>query len=128
MSADVVVYVVLVAVLWGGSNPLIRLASKNITEVQADSAIGRFLKEIFYLVTNWKYIVPFLLNQCGSVLYVYALQHAALSFIVPVTNSLTFIFTVICGWILGEERPNFDTLLGMGLVLTGTTICWFDKT
>lgn len=101
-----------------------------MTKVEGSTKIKTFINEILSLILNWKvneflglvyvflifiliilgrfqYIVPFLLNQLGSVLYVYTLQLAALSFVVPVTNSLTFIFTVISGWLLGEDRPNF---------------------
>lgn len=52
----------------------------------------------------FKYLLPFLLNQCGSVLYVSNLGNSDLSLIVPVTNGLTFAFTAITGWISKEEK------------------------
>lgn len=50
--------------------------------------------------------MPFLLNQCGSVLYFLTLQSTDLSLAVPVSNSLTFVFTAITGWFLGEEKVH----------------------
>lgn len=51
-------------------------------------------------------MIPFLVNQCGSLLYVATLQTADLSLAVPVTNSLTFVVTAMAGWVLGEEKPH----------------------
>lgn len=46
------------------------------------------------------------LNQFGSIVYVIALQNIDLTISVPVANSLTFVFTAISGWILGEKLPK----------------------
>jgi len=53
-----------------------------------------------------QYILPFILNQCGSVLYFLTLQNTDISLAVPVSNSLTFVFTAIMGWFLGEEKAH----------------------
>lgn len=53
-----------------------------------------------------QYMLPFLFNQCGSVLYFLTLQDTDISLAVPVSNSLTFIFTAITGWFLGEEKTH----------------------
>lgn len=53
-----------------------------------------------------QYLLPFLLNQCGSVLYFLTLQSTDLSLALPVSNSLTFVFTAITGWFLGEEKVH----------------------
>lgn len=107
----------------------------------------------FYCFTQ--YILPFILNQCGSVLYFLTLQSTDISLAVPVSNSLTFVFTAITGWFLGEEKVHkseyiwnyfnvsvkgnvmnyllydslyfSDTYLGMILILCGTTLCCWDK-
>jgi uncharacterized membrane protein len=83
------------------------------------------------------------LNQSGSVIYFLTLQSADLSLAVPVANSLTFVFTAISGWILGEQLPKrsknlsrfittntrllADTILGVILILAGTTLCCYDN-
>lgn len=46
------------------------------------------------------------LNQLGSVLYFVSLKNVDLTLSVPVANSLTFVFTALSGWILGEQLPR----------------------
>ncbi|CAM9658895.1 unnamed protein product [Choristocarpus tenellus] len=47
---------------------------------------------------------------------------------VPVCNSLTFFFTAVTAWAMGEsfQRPA-RTLAGMGLVLVGIGVCILSK-
>ena len=52
----------------------------------------------------FQYMGPFLINQCGSVLYYLTLQTTDLSLSVPVANSLTFLVTAITGRFLGESK------------------------
>lgn len=105
--------------------------AKGVTEVKSSSRIGQFLNEIGFLVKNtsvsffiklpmhcinkvffdivyklivfFQYLIPFLINQIGSVIFIFVLQNADISLAVPVTNSLTFLFTAITGWFLGEK-------------------------
>lgn len=46
------------------------------------------------------------LNQLGSVVYFLTLPNVDLSLAVPVANSLTFVFTGLCGWLLGEKPAS----------------------
>ncbi|KAI4471691.1 hypothetical protein MML48_1g14990 [Holotrichia oblita] len=79
------------------------------------------LKEIFYNTVRG-------LNQLGSVLYFFALQNVDISIAVPVTNSLTFIFTAITGIILGERKPKkLGTYIGILLILFGTCVICYDS-
>jgi len=126
-SLESVIYLVLTAILWGATNPLIKKGAEGIENVKASSIYEKFTKEICFLVTNLKYMVPFLVNQSGSLLYVMSLQSADLSLAVPVTNSLTFVFTAIMGWILGEEKPHRNVYIGILLIVAGTTVCCLDK-
>lgn len=109
--------------------------AQGLEDIKARSFYEKFIKEIVFLVTNLKvrrisiinftklivyyksnvcnsfyfftqYIVPFLFNQCGSVLYFLTLHSIDLSLAVPVSNSLTFVFTAITGWFLGEEKVH----------------------
>ncbi|CAH0547368.1 unnamed protein product [Brassicogethes aeneus] len=116
-----------VAALWGGTNPLIKRNSKEIVQVKANNAFMQFVLELKYLFTNVQYLVPMALNQLGSVLYFFTLQHVDLSLSVPVANSLTFVFTAIVGCFLGEKLPTRETCLGIFLILLGTAICYYDK-
>ncbi|KOC69795.1 Transmembrane protein 234 like protein, partial [Habropoda laboriosa] len=73
------------------------------------------------------YIIPFIINQSGSVLYFLILSNTDISLAVPVTNSLTFVITAITGWILGEEKIHRNTYIGMVLIMIGTVLCCWDK-
>ncbi|XP_012230661.2 transmembrane protein 234 homolog [Linepithema humile] len=127
VTIDSVIYLFLVAIFWGVTNPFIKRGARGLENVKATSAYGQFIKEFIFLITNLKYLVPFIVNQCGSVLYFLILQNTDISLAVPVSNSLTFVFTAITGWFLGEEKVHRNTYLGMILVLCGTTLCCWDK-
>ncbi|XP_015586646.1 transmembrane protein 234 homolog isoform X2 [Cephus cinctus] len=127
VTMDSVVYLVLTAILWGATNPFLKKGSQGLENVKSSSRCGQFAKEVIFLVTNLKYIIPFLINQCGSILYFLTLQSTDISLAVPVTNSLTFVFTGIAGRLLGEEKVHRNTYIGMIFILTGTTLCCLDK-
>lgn len=96
----------LVSFLWGATNPLIRRGSVGIERIEASTAVERIARELLFLVTRWQYLVPFGLNQAGSVLYVVVLRSAELSLVVPVVNSLSFVWTALAAVCLGEQRAS----------------------
>jgi uncharacterized membrane protein len=51
-----------------------------------------------------------------------------LSLAVPITNSITFIFTLLTGKLLGERVGGVDAWIGIGLIIAGITICVSSKT
>ncbi|XP_031847405.1 transmembrane protein 234 homolog [Nomia melanderi] len=127
VSIDSIAYLFLVALLWGATNPYIKKGAEGLENVKASSKFKQFFKELAFLLTNLKYIIPFVINQIGSVLYFLLLGGTDLSLAVPVTNSLTFVVTAITGWMLGEEKIHKNTYIGMTLVLVGTILCCCDK-
>ncbi|KAJ9599334.1 hypothetical protein L9F63_010201 [Diploptera punctata] len=124
---DAVVSLVAVGVLWGATNPLIKKGSSGIETVKCTNPKLQWIHEVKYLATRWQYVVPFLLNQSGSILYYFALGSSDLTLAVPIANSVTFVATAVCGWILGEELPNRNTCVGILLVLSGIMLCFLDK-
>ena len=52
--------------------------------------------------------MPLVLNQLGSVFNIYALGPggAELSVAIPVVTTLTFVFTAITSWAIGETNPQ----------------------
>ncbi|XP_076340302.1 transmembrane protein 234 isoform X9 [Tachypleus tridentatus] len=64
-----VALLIVVSALWGLSTPWLRQGSAGIEHVNYDSAIKQWLAELWFLATNWRYVIPFLVNQSGSVLY-----------------------------------------------------------
>lgn len=118
---------VIVGFLWGATNPLIKRGSTGIQNIQTDSKLKNFYFELKFLVTRWQYILPFLLNQFGSLLYVYLLQNSELSLAVPIANSCTFIFTALMAMCLNEQMPNKLSFIGMLLIAIGIIICVYSK-
>ncbi|XP_037550488.1 transmembrane protein 234 [Nematolebias whitei] len=113
----------LVSVLWGCTNPFLKKGSEGIEHVTTTSNVSQLLAEIKFLFLNLKYLVPFLLNQSGSLVYYYTLSTTELSLAVPVANSLTFLFTLLTGKLLGEEFGGKQAVAGMLLTTAGITLC-----
>ncbi|XP_003471132.2 transmembrane protein 234 [Cavia porcellus] len=75
------------------------------------------------LFLNTEYLMPFLLNQCGSLLYYLTLASTDLTLAVPICNSLAIVFTLIVGKLLGEDVGGKQAAAGMVLTVTGITLC-----
>ncbi|VDI10812.1 Hypothetical predicted protein [Mytilus galloprovincialis] len=122
-----VLWFVVVATLWGGTNPLIKRESQGVERIKRNSKVKQILAELYFLFSNWKYCMAFLLNQSGSVLFYLTLASVELSLAVPVTNSLTFIFTMLSGHFLGEKIQSLETFIGVAMVVLGVALCVSNK-
>ncbi|KAL9875588.1 transmembrane protein 234 homolog isoform 3-T3 [Glossina fuscipes fuscipes] len=91
-----------IGLLWGVTNPFIRLGSQTTARIKAKSPLMEL-----------KFWLPFLLNQCASVLYAWTLQTCSITTAVPIANSLNFLFTAITGNLL-------EVILGAALVCLGS--------
>ncbi|XP_003689713.2 transmembrane protein 234 homolog [Apis florea] len=127
ISLDSIIFLIVVAFIWGVTNPFIKKGAKGLENVKSSSKFGQFFKEFVFLITNLKYLVPFIINQSGSILYFLTLSKTDISLAIPVTNSLTFVVTAMTGSILGEEKIHKNTYIGMILILIGTILCCWDK-
>ncbi|CAH2057463.1 unnamed protein product, partial [Iphiclides podalirius] len=119
---------VLTGMLWGCSNPFIRRGTKGLRAVKANGILAQAYAEIIFLLGNWRYVVPFVVNQCGSLAYLAAVQRAPLSVAVPTSNGLAFAFTAVTGATVGAEEPlDRASILGIALIVVGTAFCCLDK-
>ncbi|KAH8254273.1 hypothetical protein KR032_009224, partial [Drosophila birchii] len=117
-----------VGLLWGVTNPFIRLGSQGIESVKDTGSKWRnFIQEARTIGSRWRYWIPFGLNQCGSALYVWTLQSASITVAVPVANSLSFAFTAITGYALGEKLPGKKVIIGTLLICCGSILMIYDK-
>ena len=94
------ILVLVSSILWGVTNPFIRKASAGLEKVKASNTLERIFLELKFLFTNpsvsllarrtsailksskdclfhLQYLVPFLLNQFGSVFFYAALAYAS---------------------------------------------------
>ncbi|KAM9369658.1 transmembrane protein 234 [Phaethornis superciliosus] len=114
---------VLVAVLWGGTGPFLRAGAAGLEELQCPGRLQQLRAEIRFLGLNYKYIVPLLLNQGGSLLFYLTLASTDLSLAVPLCNSLALVVTVVTGRMLGENIGGQRAVAGMLLTGLGVTLC-----
>ncbi|KAM9786961.1 transmembrane protein 234 [Syngnathus typhle] len=118
-----VLSLLLVSVLWGCTNPFLKKATEGIEHVSKSGKVAQFLAELKFLFLNVKYLIPFVLNQSGSLVYYYTLSTADLSLAVLVSNSLTFLWTLLTGKLLGEHFGGKQAVAGMFLTMVGVTLC-----
>ena len=114
----------LVGALWGCTNPFLRTGT---TDLVTDSKSAWYVR-LYRTLCNWRFTIPFILNQSGPLVYYYLLGKAEISLASPICNSLTFAFTAITSWFLGESVGNsLLTLLGIVFVLAGVTVCTLSR-
>uniref|UniRef100_A0A8B9T2U2 Transmembrane protein 234 n=1 Tax=Anas platyrhynchos TaxID=8839 RepID=A0A8B9T2U2_ANAPL len=115
----------LVAALWGSTGPFLRHGRGGAGGAAApeppEAAAGR--DPLPGPQLQGEYMVPFLLNQCGSLLFYLTLASADLSLAVPLCNSLALIFTLVTGRMLGEDIGGKRAMAGMVLTLLGVVLC-----
>ena len=126
MSFDVI-YVVLCALLWGGTNPFIKRGTAGIEKIQCDGPVRQFFAELRFLLVRPQYLVPQVLNLCGSVAFFMALRTLDLTIASVAANSLTFAFTFLVGRLLGEKENSMASMCGMLCVVAGVCICVASK-
>merc|ERR1712080_133771 len=95
-------------------------------KVKSSNVLSQFIQEVVYLIQNWRFTAPFVVNQCGSILYMRMLGLVELTLLVPVVNSLTFLFTTVVGHLLGENI-NKGVVCGSCLIMCGVTFCVITK-
>lgn len=130
---------VLVSLIWGVTNPFLGRAAKGGGGGKEDAAglsrstassspqrgfIASALLELVKFFLNWRFWVPYAINQSGSLLYNYLLGTSDISLASPICNSLTFVVTGITAKLLGERQPvNWKTVSGAALIVGGVALC-----
>ncbi|XP_068124978.1 transmembrane protein 234 [Hyperolius riggenbachi] len=113
----------LVSLMWGVTNPFLRSGAAGVESVREERKVWRLFSQARFLISNYRYIIPFLLNQCGSMVFYFTLASTELSLAVPICNSLALVFTVVTGWVLGEDIGGKGAVLGLFITMMGITIC-----
>jgi hypothetical protein len=112
---------VIVGLLWGSTNSLIKLGSDKVRErLPAHASALRTIAAHFLTPA---FIVPQALNQAGSVLFIYLLGYptaSELSVLAPLANVLALVFNALTDLALGQRYHLL--LLGSGLALVATGV------
>jgi Putative transmembrane family 234 len=69
------------------------------------------------------FIIPQLLNLCGSILFAISLGPNDLSIAVPLANGTSLFANAIVDHFLGNGAPIWPGLPGILLIITGVTLC-----
>lgn len=106
------------ALLWGVTNPLLKHFSKGM------KAQGSTIEDIKFLFSRPKYLLVQVCNLLGSVFFFYGLRDVDVSVGSIVANSLAFVITVIVSTVILKEEPlNRLGAFGCLLVMFGTGLC-----
>lgn len=144
-----IVWLVVVGMLWGCTNPLIKHGSSGVASELSNSAkedgssssngnssaekngkkgvVGTALKDVLFLLSRWRYVVPFLVNQLGSVVFFWRLSGSDMSLVSPVANGLAFFFTALTDMAFFHARVTAKAVLGSILVVLGVALCTLAK-
>lgn len=146
-----VVWLTIVGMLWGCTNPLLKQGStgvsgngndkdegKTVKEEKGEeggeggrktegSIVMRALKDILFLLSRWRYVVPFLVNQLGSVVFFWRLSGSDMSLVSPVANGLAFFFTAVTEMLFFNGKVTARAMLGSALVVVGVSLCTLSK-
>ncbi len=119
---------VAIGALWGCTNAFLRQEEKE-EKKQEEKGERSVWAHLWALVRNPRFMVPFLINQSGSVLFVVLLGSSELSLAVPVCNATTFVFTLVTASLRGEKVQGDPVLLFVGVVfvLFGVTLMSTSK-
>lgn len=111
-----------VGLLWGATNPLIKKGSV-LVERQRGTGNASVLADWRALLTTPSFLVPQLLNQTGSVLFVWLLGGASISTAVPVANATSLAANAVADVLLGEKFKTVPLAFGLVLVFCGIMLC-----
>ncbi|KAA0147572.1 hypothetical protein FNF31_07566 [Cafeteria roenbergensis] len=122
-----VLLVVLAALCWGVTNPFIARGAGAGGGSQSATARPGLASAVLGAFTRLAFILPFAVNQAGSVLCTAAMASLPTSIVQPVANSLTLAVTAVTSSAMGlpTGRP---TVVGAGLALiaVGAWLCAAD--
>jgi hypothetical protein len=115
---------ILVSMLWGCTNPFVKRGSEIIDKLDTTGNIWKKLNAFRTILTSPSLFIPICVNQLGSILFYFLLATENISLAVPICNSLTFAFTGITAYIIGEKvQYPIYLFAGVGLVVLGISIC-----
>jgi drug/metabolite transporter (DMT)-like permease len=119
-----------VSLVWGITNPFLRdgTLQKQKVHPSIDRVLHRcpfWLANILSVVLNYRWFIPFILNQLGGLVFTVILgsNSAPITITAPVTNALTLVITFITGYLVFGEKLSYAGVLGSLFILVGVSIC-----
>ena len=70
-----------IGLLWGITNPFLETGAKVVDKKETEKKSKNFIVKgvwfLWSLIANYQFLIPFLINQLGSVLFYYALGNSS---------------------------------------------------
>jgi drug/metabolite transporter (DMT)-like permease len=107
---------ILVGLIWGITNPYLELGVKNKQQ------FGNW-KQFLSTLVDFEFIVPFGINQGGSLLFYFLLGHTPLSIGPVVANCVSTATTIVMESKLKHQPIKRNTSLGIILICIGMYFC-----
>ncbi|CBY24558.1 unnamed protein product [Oikopleura dioica] len=79
---------IVVSLFWGITNPFLKSGGSKL-----DENMG-IMQRTISLYSNLSFFIPFVVNQCGSLIYYYSLGLFPISLAIPLVNSCTLFLTL----------------------------------
>lgn len=77
IQSAMIILLFLSGFIWGVTNPLLKRASNALQSPDNSQGI---LKRLWYLLKQWQYLIPQLVNLSGSVIFFIALSRTGMKF------------------------------------------------
>jgi hypothetical protein len=138
------VSIIIVGSVWGCTNPFVKKGSEEESNTNTPSTPSSsntpsthtcsstnnnkgFLEGILQSLSKFRrpsVLIPYLLNQTGSLFYYKLLATSDLSNAIPACNALAMVFSFLTSHLLGErlDKP-FQAIIGSILVTGGVIVC-----
>lgn len=119
------VSILLVGAIWGCTNPLVKQGSEEESTRCEKKNIWNSLKQFQYA----KVWIPYLLNQCGSIVYNVLLASSDLTLTVPACNGIALVCSYLTSHFVCHERLThpYRALFGSFLITMGVAICMYSS-
>ncbi|SOV12247.1 conserved protein, unknown function [Plasmodium gaboni] len=108
----------IIGILWGCTNAYMK---KGCIYKSNDENIKK--ENILSIFTNYYIIVPYILNQIGSLFYYFLLSTCDISLVMPLCNTCSFFFTYVTELVIFKKELTFNSLMGFMLISLGIFIC-----
>ncbi|TNV75592.1 hypothetical protein FGO68_gene8350 [Halteria grandinella] len=123
MDLQTILSFILVGSLWGTTNAFMETGTKPKEESKPTTSSSLF-SGLGNLFANWRFLLPFGLNQLASLLNNFVVAGNDLSIAVPSVNCITFIVTFVTQRLLkGESLVDMRFFAGCGLIMAGMYLC-----
>jgi hypothetical protein len=113
----------LVGLLWGLTNPLLKRGSA--VAAAKTSPTASWPTALLTHLTTPAFVAPHALNQLGGLLFIVLLGSGSsnISALVPSANAASVVFTAIADLALGERLRLHLLLPGLALLAAGILLC-----